>query len=349
MCIFALVIVLFYSMQKYAVITKDTVRIEMGLASDTGSTVTDTGVQVYEQVNANVSVANTDYSSVSATAGNGLSQMRAIFVSGQNMTMDKIEAYVSRLSTGNALVLEMKSRSGMLQWHTNSAVAATYGLNYDTDTTKNIQKYVDYIKAHDVWLVAQISCCIDSRFASNSSSISIKNATGGTYTNETGTWLDPYNTILRDYIVDLCNELYDMGFDEVVLADVWHPSLAENETVYYTREMSTQASPEGAVCGFAYTVAERLKDRTGVLSIYGYTAYSLVKTDSSTGQNCPFFLKLYDRLYYVTDKYTYSFNLQDIEPRTTIGKPAERFVPVVENYLPNDAKNISWVLIDVEE
>ncbi len=38
--------------------------------------------------------------------------MRAIYVSSENITQDKLNEYADRLSVGNALVLEMKPVSG---------------------------------------------------------------------------------------------------------------------------------------------------------------------------------------------------------------------------------------------
>ncbi len=39
---------------------------------------------------------------------------------------------------------------------------------------------------------------------------------------------------VRNYIVQLARELYDMGFDEVVLADVAHPTFSEPTELIYT-------------------------------------------------------------------------------------------------------------------
>ena len=57
-------------------------------------------------------------------------------------------------------------------------------------------------------------------------------------------------------------------------------------------------------------------------------------------------MKMYDRVYYRTDRYVYSYNLADVEGNVTVGKAQDRFVPVVINYIPHE--NSSWVLIDTE-
>jgi len=344
------IIVLFYSMQKYAVITKDAVEIRIGENGEVPVIGEDTPEkQTFEQTTAEISVVMPDYSQVEVTANTDVTGMRAIFISADELTAARVEECCSRLSTGNSLVFEMKPKSGFLMWISNSRVANAYGLNYETDKTKNIQAYIDYCKERGVWLVAQISCCLDMRFAQSSTAVSIKNANGSDYTDSEGVWLDPYSTILREYIVDLVNELYDMGFDEVVLADVRHPSVPEGVSITYTRNMSAGGNPEHAVSSFAISVAEALEGHKGVLSIYTYSLTSLVKADTVIGDNAPLFLKLYDRVYYNTDRYTFSFNMEDITHSITTEAAANRFVPVVINYLPDNAANISWVLVDREE
>ena len=150
------------------------------------------------------------------------------------------------------------------------------------------------------------------------------------------------------YIVQLAEELYDMGFDEVILADVAHPTFSEPTDLIYTRQLSTASSPKTAVCGFAIYVAKQLEDRTGRLSIYCDKSTSLVKADDS-GQDASLFLKMYDRVYLRTDKYAYPYNVDDVKGSIEKGNVYDRLVPVVENYLPDDPNDTSWVLVDVLE
>ena len=160
-------------------------------------------------------------------------------------------------------------------------------------------------------------------------------------------WLDAYNDEVRRYAAQMAQELFDMGFDEVVLADVAHPTLTEAIPLMYTKEISTQRSTDTAVCGFAVSVASQLEDReSGYLSIYCDTRQGLVKTDLTTGQDARLFMKLYDRVYLKTDKSAYSYNVEDIEGSTELGNIYDRLMPVVENYIP---ENSSWVLVDVPE
>ncbi len=354
----ALLVVLFYGMQKYAVITKDDVKVELpilgGEGAGTAGLAGEEDDTPFEQTTVSISFDTPDYSSIQPIARTDLRQMRAIYVPHENINLQMLEEYAARLQTGNALMIEMKPRSGNLMWYSRSSAAMGYGLSVENEITNSIQRYVDMLKEKNVYLVAKISCCIDERYPAYSTLVALKTSFGMNYYDEEGMWLDPYNQKVRDYVVEMTRELYDIGFDEVVLADLRHPVPDEEKgeiEFVYSAEMSTTPTPEGGVSGFAISVAQQLSDRPAgkVLSIYSYTPVSLVKVDAGTGQNTPLFFKLYDRVYYETDRGTYTYNLQDVTRSITETAAASRFVPVVVNYLPDNPDKISWVLIDAEE
>ena len=365
LAVLTLVTVSFYGMQKYAVVTKDGVSVELPGLSDgsTGSGSTGKEHKTFPHIEAELVLEEADYSDAEALVDEDPEPLRAIYVAPENLNVDKLQEYQSRLKTGNALVIEMKPRSGELLFTSNSQAASAYGMSVAPERAVEIKQYIDKLKEQKIYLVAQISCLIDSAYASRSSSVSLKNAYGMNYTDEYGMWLDPYNMDVRNYIVELCRELYTLGFDEVVLADVMHPVIERDEDeapkpqdpnmpiipdFVYSREMSTAPGPVNGVCGFAMYVADQLQDRTGLLSIYTNTPKSLVKADKDNGQDASLFMKLYDRVYYPTDKAAYSYNFKDIEKSVLVGKAENRFVPVVINYLPNNYEDVSWVLVDKE-
>lgn len=348
-----LIVVLFYGMQKYAVITKDGVAVELPILTRGQTTVDSSGneVKVFEQVEAELVYDEPDYSYIKATAGDDVPEIRAIFVPYTDLTKEKLNEYTARLSRGNALVLEMKPRSGNLMWDSQADMALGYGLTVSNDQTAQMPALIAELKEKnkDKYFAAQISCCIDELFASRSTTVTLRRAdNNGNVIDDKGTWLDPYNMNVRNYIVQLAEELYDMGFDEVILADVAHPTFSEPTDLIYTRQLSTASSPKTAVCGFAIYVAKQLEDRTGRLSIYCDKSTSLVKADDS-GQDASLFLKMYDRVYLRTDKYAYPYNVDDVKGSIEKGNVYDRLVPVVENYLPDDPNDTSWVLVDVLE
>ena len=342
--------VTFYGLQKYAVINKESVSIELPILADKNAVFDSQGHQIksFDPVNVSVVFEEPDYSGVQAVAGAEVEPMRAIFVPYTDLNHDKLQEYVSRLNQGNALLLEMKPRSGQLMWESQAEMAVNYGISVPTDTTAAVRDFLAEMEEKDIYLAAQISCCIDNLLPTRTSAYTIKNEVGMNYQDEKGLWLDAYNEAVRKYAAQMAQELFDMGFDEVVLADVAHPTLNEPVTLLYTNDISTQRNTGLAVCGFAVSVARQLQDReSGALSIYCDTRPALVKPDLTTGQDARLFMKLYDRVYLRTDKSAYPYNVEDIQSNVTIGSVYDRLMPVVENYIPSD--NSSWVLIDVPE
>ena len=355
-----LLVVLFYGLQKYAVISDDTVKV---VFSDTDQTVntgtassTDSNM-VFDSVIPEIVFQPPDYSRVVATAGRRVRPLRAVFISAEEIGERRLQEAAANLVDGNALMLEMKPRSGQLMWNSKASLAYSYGLGTDNDFTNSLPKLIPALKTREdgktVYMVAQISCFIDEMLASRSTQYALRTETGFNYSDENGSWLDPYNADLRNYIIELIRELYDMGFDEVVLADVMHPvgatvQTADGETIkakfLYTREMSYNPDPVTAICGFAVYVANELKDKPGLLSIYTDSPQSLVRNNEDSGQNAVLFMKIYDRVFYRTDRYTYTYNLQDMEGSVPYGNVHDRFVPVVINLIPHD--NSSWVYIE---
>ena len=356
LALITLIVVAFYGLQKYVVITKDGVQIVMPW-EEQETEVDEEGHEIreFEEVETQLVFDEPDYSRITARAGRRARPMRAIYIAAEDVNRENLLRRAEQLNSGNALVLEMKPRSGYLLWVSNTELAQAYSLSVVNELTSDmpgmLQELRDYAAEQDkdIWLVAQISCCVDGLLATRTTDFALRTASGSDYVDETGYWLDPYNAELRRYIVALVEELYDMGFDEVILADVMHPvpETREGETpaFIYTREMSAAPSPINAICGFALYAANQLEEREDgkLLSIYLDTPRSLVRYDEGTGQNGVLFFKLYDRVYYRTDRYTYTYNYSDIEPNVTIGSAKDRFVPVVINYLPD---NTSWVYIE---
>ena len=346
-----LTVVLFYSMQQYAVITKEGIAVELPLLNEEKTVVDSQGneVKVFDPVDVTLQFDEPDYSSVKATAGSKAQGLRAIFVPADNINKEKLTEYANRLNTGNALVLEMKPRSGVLKWNSQATMAVNYGISQENEATLQLPTLITELKAKNIYLVAQLSCCLDELLASRCTSVTLRNEYGGNYTDDYGTWLDAYNTDLRNYIVQLTREMYDMGFDEVVLADVAHPVFAEPVALTSTRQMSTQPSAVNAVCGFAMYVSDALRERSvNQLSIYIDSPQALVKAVDN-GQDARLFIKVFDRVYLRTDRFAYSYNLADLKPQITIGTDQDRLIPVMENYLFENASEMSWVLVDVAE
>ena len=317
--IITLLVVLFYGLQKYAVISDEGVKVSFTdkAAGQAGDKKDGAEEMSFDTVIPEIVFQAPDYSRIEAVAGKNVRPIRAVYISAGEVTLDRLQTAAANLVDGNALMIEMKPRNGQLLWNSKTPIAVSYGTSLDNEFSAQLETLIPALKEREdgkqVWLVAQISCFIDELLANRSNQYALRSASGFNYVDDNGSWLDPYNSDLRNYIVGLIRELYDMGFDEVALADVMHPVVEgmqvqnaegemEQSPFLYTREMSTEPDPVTAICGFAVYVADQLKDKTGLLSIYVDSPQALVRNDEKSGQNAVLFMKIYDRVYYRTDR-----------------------------------------------
>ena len=111
LAVISLILVLFYGMQKYAVITDDGVSVELPILQDGSKTTVDSQgneIRNFERVGVEIVYDEPDYSAVKARPEPDAPPVRAIFIPAENITRDKLLEYAARLVSGNALLLEMK-------------------------------------------------------------------------------------------------------------------------------------------------------------------------------------------------------------------------------------------------
>ena len=194
--VISVILVLFYGMQKYAVISKDGVAIRLPILEDGQSTTVDSEghvVREFEAVSVPLVFEEADYSYVRSKAGEYAPPVRAIFVPAENVNSNKIIEYAARLVAGNALMLEMKPRSGQTLWESHTHMAEAYSLTMQNDITAAMPEMIQMLKEKDIYLVAEISCCIDELLPTRTTAYCIHTETGLNYTDGLGTWLDPYS------------------------------------------------------------------------------------------------------------------------------------------------------------
>ena len=327
-----LTVVLFFGLQKYIVFEHDGVRVALpgAAAGEDGALPNDETAP--EQVNAVLEITDPDYSAVPATAGEGLANMAAVFVPAQDVSMSGVGRYMSVMSSynANALVLEVKPVSGQLVWASSSPTAAAYSLN----GTLDLEAMVAALRQQDdeLYLVAQLSCCIDGLLAERCPSAALRFATGAAYADSEGAWLDPYSATVSAYLSELCSELAEMGFDELLLKSLSLP--ITEEAIGFSVELSSTPTPEAAVCGLAVEL-------TNALEAYAIPVSAILDTTSlrsgladKSGQNLELFGKVFDRLCSATDSAWLSgVDRDSIDQYLTLGSLETRYVPIM-SYVP---------------
>ena len=329
-----LTVVLFFGLQKYIVFEHDGVRVALpgAAAGEDGPLPNDETAP--EQVNAVLEITDPDYSAVPAAAGEGLADMAAVFVPAQDVSMSGVGRYMSVMSSygANALVLEVKPVSGQLVWASSSPTAAAYSLNGSLDLEAMVAALRQQDEDDELYLVAQLSCCIDGLLAERCPSAALRFATGAAYADSEGAWLDPYSATVGAYLSELCSELAEMGFDELLLKSLSLP--ITEEAIGFSVELSSTPTPEAAVCGLAVEL-------TNALEAYDIPVSAILDTTSlrsgladKSGQNLELFGKVFDRLCSATDSAWLSgVDRDSIDQYLTLGSLETRYVPIM-NYVP---------------
>ena len=341
--IILLALVLFFGLQKYIVFEHDGISVVLpGAQSGDGSG--STGVEAeLEQVQAAITITDPDYSSITARAGDGLEDIIALYVPSDQVSASGVDKYVDVMEQypgANALVLEVKPVSGQLVWASGSEIASSYGTNGSTDLSQLVTSLHD----RGIYLVAQLSCCVDSLLATRAPTTALCLNTGAAYVDETGAWLDPYNETVSQYIIELCEDLIGLGFDEILLNNLSMP--ITDAAIGYQVQLSSTPSPEAAICGLSMEI-------TNALDSYGVPVSVILNTNSlrnglaaQSGQNLELFGKVFDRFCSATDSAWLSgVDRDSVDQYFELGDPAQRYVPMMA-YIP---EGFSTCIVQVPE
>ncbi len=204
-----LAVILFYAGQKYIVYGSDGSLHVIFPIMETPAPVTEDGQP--ETVDTELVLEDPDYSGIISDAGKDLSELHAQYLTADKITPEGLTRAAASVKAagGNALVLQMKAPGGTLSWKSGVSEASAYGVN----GTAELADAIRTVKGQDIYLVAVVSACVDSLMAERYAATAQQTASGSAYTDSSGGWVDPYNTFTRTYLVSLCKELRELGFD----------------------------------------------------------------------------------------------------------------------------------------
>ena len=328
--LFLAFLVLFFTLPGYLVYTKEDVKLQrpgmVTAAEESEDEGEEAATEIVEEATAELKYVNPDYSSLNMarTADLGLSQ--SIYIPYANMNESGLTKAVARARELNVkgLTMELSDESGQLLWVSNTETATNYALGGTLDLKKNVAELTD----QGYRLTAVISCCINSLLVSRNPTWALQMGNGLVYSDQRGAWLDPWNRNVRQYIIDLTVELIEMGFSEVVLEHVEHPTTQ----VLYTRTMSEEMSREACVTNFAIAVRKGVQE---TLDSSGAVLSALLETDAlnnetiDNGQNLSYMLQVFDRVYERTETYQEANLVIALHVDST-----ERFVPIISWTFP---------------
>lgn len=325
-------IVMFYVLQQYIVYDSSGVTLQLPFSAqaeeDETAPADATPTPTFEPVVVEIIYEDADFTDVDLGGWEELESTQALFVPQADVTdATALASAVSTAQNGDysGVVLEMKDQSGQLVWPSGAETATAYGTAGATDVTATITA----LHEQGLTAAAQISCCADTLLGTRNWTVTLMTATGAAYTDDDGVvWLDPYNRTVRAYLEDLVEELAAMGFDEIILADLYHPIAGEGESFTYSTTLQTDPNPVTAVCQLGQRLAEAAEGTDTAVS-------ALLDTDSlrgsygaQTGQDIDIFWRLFARLYCPTSQDSVSSDKELAVAEINDGDADIRFVPV---------------------
>ncbi len=324
---------LFYGLQRFIVYDQTGVTLQLPFTqTEAPEESVAEAAPTFQPIEVQVIYVDPDFSQVDLGGWEALEEEQLRFLDFATATNPVAVASAVTAAVGEdytGLVLEVKGSNGQLAWPSACETALAYGTGGTTDLAAAVQTI------HDQGLraVAQISCCADTLLADRNWTVTLQSG-GTTYRDENGVgWLDPYNRTVRNYIADLMEELSAMGFDEILLADLYHPVSDMGFT--YSTTMQTAPNPVTAICQMGRRLVENMEGTGTAVSVLLDESSLLNDASAATGQDIGIFWRLFARLYCPTSLNSAGDNKVAAIESMTQGSADVRFVPV-SSAIPGD-------------
>lgn len=206
------------------------------------------------------------------------------------------EGSAQRLVTaagGNAALLNMKANDGSLGYV--SALPKAISARTSAAETGLNEKLLE-VTGSEVYTIARLSCFKDNLLPKVDPALAIKTVSGYNWRDgDDSRWLSPALPEARQYIIGLCGELADMGFDELLLDNAGWP-VTGNLSSIRTGETYDPDTLTATLDTFYGEVREALGDRQILLSL-AVTAQALKGEEPLSGQTAELMGKYADRVY----------------------------------------------------
>ena len=175
----------------------------------------------------------------------------------------------------DGVILPMKTADGALGYVSALPLAADAGASSgDPDRNEVLRALND---TPGLYTVAQVSCLRDSALVREEPGLSLHRVSGSPWLDESHQgWLDPAQPQVQSYLIGLCRELAQLGFDEILLTDCGFPTQGDLDSLRAVEEK------EETLETFCRQLQGALADTPVTLSVMGQR--DSVTADPVSGQ-----------------------------------------------------------------
>ena len=202
-------------------------------------------------------------------------------------------------AAGNAAVFNMKADDGTLGYVSSLPAAIAMGTTATpgetatggTMTPTDLNDSIRSLTASELYTIARVSCFKDNKAPRQNNTLSIRTNSGYNWQDPAGIrWMNVSSPEAREYVIGVCKELAELGFDEILLEHSGYP--AEGNLHYI--KVGEAYDPDHLaqpVEAFYSQLAEALKDTDVKLSV-AVPASTLTEEGDASGLT-PALLKQY--------------------------------------------------------
>ena len=206
------------------------------------------------------------------------------------------EGSAQRLVTaagGNAALLNMKANDGSLGYVSSLPRAVSAGTSAAEPA---LNEQILAVTGSELYTIARVSCFKDNLAPKMDNSLAIKTNSGYNWRDgDDERWMNPTVPAARQYVTDICVELADMGFDEILLDNSGWPATGHLDYIKLG-ESYDPANLTPAVETFYREVREALKEKDVLLSV-SVEAGELNGDSALSGQTAALLAQYADRVY----------------------------------------------------
>lgn len=201
--------------------------------------------------------------------------------SNNSRTLKKILKIVDTTEV-NAVVVDVKNEYGSTSFWTTFEQANSYGAHKNR-TNRNIKKFMQTMKEHNIYTIARIVTFKDEIQASNNQDYAIKKDVNGTVwrNHDKMAWVDPFDKRSHNYAIAIAEEAAKVGYDEINFDYIRFPA---KEGLCYSKEC-VQPNRIKAIESFLDEAQQRLKKYGVFVSVDTYGNICWAKDDNGIGQD----------------------------------------------------------------
>lgn len=191
------------------------------------------------------------------------------------LSLDQLDSAEQLAQGTDGIILPMKDPDGTLGYVSALSLAADARASA-ADPQRN-QALQDLNDTPGLHTVAQVSCLRDGALVKENPALALRRVSGSPWLDETGQgWLDPTVPETQSYLAGVCQELAQLGFDEILLTHCAFPTQGALDTLRPT------GSKTAALETFCRQLQGALADYEVTLSVQGQP--DSAQPNSASGQ-----------------------------------------------------------------